>query len=90
MRAPERAIARKSLDKRLSSLTNTDAFARPTRGWIKAIREALIASGAAKDGIRIGAEGEKHRNCGEETEGCFQKNRRVEVFVRPDARAAAR
>jgi len=41
MRAPERAIARKSLDKRLISLTNADAFARPTRGWIKAIREAL-------------------------------------------------
>ena len=57
---------------------------------VKAIRDALVASGAAKDGIRIGAEGEKHRNCGEETEGCFQKNRRVEVFVRPDARAAAR
>ena len=56
----------------------------------KAIRDALVASGAAKDGIRIGAEGEKHRNCSEETEGCFQKNRRVEVFVRPDARAAAR
>ena len=36
------------------------------------------------------AEGEKNRNCSEDTEGCFQKNRRVEVFVRPDARAAAR
>jgi outer membrane protein OmpA-like peptidoglycan-associated protein len=57
---------------------------------VMAIRDALVASGAAKDGIRIGAEGEKHRNCGEETEGCFQKNRRVEVFVRPDARAATR
>jgi peptidoglycan-associated lipoprotein len=57
---------------------------------VKAIRDALVASGAAKDGIRIGAEGGKHRNCGEDTEGCFQKNRRVEVFVRPDARAAAR
>ena len=57
---------------------------------VKAIRDALVASGAAKDGIRIGAEGEKHRNCSEDTEGCFQKNRRVEVFVRPDARAAAR
>jgi predicted DNA-binding mobile mystery protein A len=41
MRAPERAIARKSLDKRLSSLANREAFAHPTRGWIKAIREAL-------------------------------------------------
>jgi len=57
---------------------------------VKAIRDAVVAAGGAKDAIRIGAEGEKHRNCGEDTEGCFQKNRRVEVFVRPDSRAAAR
>lgn len=41
MRAPDRAMARKNLDKRLSVLMKTDLFARPTRGWIKAIREAL-------------------------------------------------
>jgi predicted DNA-binding mobile mystery protein A len=34
-------MARKNLDKRLSVLMNTDLFARPTRGWIKALREAL-------------------------------------------------
>ncbi|HEY4215476.1 MAG TPA: mobile mystery protein A [Steroidobacteraceae bacterium] len=34
-------MARKNLDKRLSVLMNTDLFARPARGWIKALREAL-------------------------------------------------
>ncbi len=41
MRALDRASARKNLDKRLSLLTNADALARPPRGWIRAIREAL-------------------------------------------------
>src|SRR2546427_12224304 len=41
MRASDRAMARKNLDKRLNVLMNTDLFARPTRGWIKALREAL-------------------------------------------------
>jgi len=57
---------------------------------VTAIRDALVNDGAATGRIRIGAEGEKNRNCGEDTEGCYQKNRRVEVFVRPDSRAAAR
>ena len=34
-------MARKQLDKRLNLLQNTDIWARPPRGWIKAIREAL-------------------------------------------------
>jgi predicted DNA-binding mobile mystery protein A len=41
MRPLDRAVARKNLDKRLSVLMNTDPLARPTRGWIKALREAL-------------------------------------------------
>jgi len=41
MRASDRAMARKNLDKRLIILENSDLFARPTRGWIKAVREAL-------------------------------------------------
>ena len=41
MRAPERAIARKNLDKKLKIMQNTKVLARPPRGWIKAIREAL-------------------------------------------------
>ena len=41
MRPQERATARRQLDKRLNILRNLDAFTRPPRGWIKAIREAL-------------------------------------------------
>jgi predicted DNA-binding mobile mystery protein A len=41
MRAKERAMARKKLDNRLNLLQNVDALARPPRGWLKAIREAL-------------------------------------------------
>ena len=40
MRARDRLLARKQLDKRLNSL-RTMEFARPPRGWVKAIREAL-------------------------------------------------
>ena len=58
---------------------------------VKAILDALVAEGASASAIRTGAEGEKNRNCGEDTEGCYQLNRRVEVFVRPNAfRASAR
>jgi predicted DNA-binding mobile mystery protein A len=41
MRSQARASARKHLDKRLNLLTNADTFARPPRGWVRAIREAL-------------------------------------------------
>lgn len=41
MRSEDRALARKQLDKRLDFIRDTDALARPPRGWIKAIREAL-------------------------------------------------
>lgn len=41
MRPEERTTARHQLDKRLSSLPSADSFARPPRGWIRAIREAL-------------------------------------------------
>ena len=40
MRAQDRATARRQLDKRLNTLRNS-SFARPPRGWVKAIREAL-------------------------------------------------
>ena len=35
------ALARKHLDRRLTPLRKTQDLARPARGWIKAIREAL-------------------------------------------------
>jgi predicted DNA-binding mobile mystery protein A len=41
MRHEDRASARRQLDKRLNKLRYSDAFTRPPRGWIKAIREAL-------------------------------------------------
>jgi predicted DNA-binding mobile mystery protein A len=41
MRSEYRTTARRQLDKRLTSLANPEALARPPRGWIKAIREAL-------------------------------------------------
>jgi len=37
----DRASARRQLDKRLNLLRDSYATARPPRGWIKAIREAL-------------------------------------------------
>ena len=41
MRPQDRVLARKNIDKRLSKLNNLQSLARPPRGWIKAIREAL-------------------------------------------------
>ncbi len=41
MRAAERAVARKNLDKRLNIIRNLDSFTRPPKGWVRAIREAL-------------------------------------------------
>ena len=52
MRGRERALARTQLDKRLNSLRETE-FARPPRGWVKAIREALGMT-AEQLAIRIG------------------------------------
>lgn len=53
MRAKDRAIARRQLGKRLNILRNSDIFARPPRGWIKAIREALGMT-TAQLGKRLG------------------------------------
>ena len=68
----------------------TDAYNQAlSERRVKDILDALVAEGGSASAIRSGAEGEKNRNCGEDTESCFQKNRRVEVFVRPDARRAS-
>ncbi|MCU7923467.1 MAG: mobile mystery protein A [Candidatus Thiodiazotropha sp. (ex Dulcina madagascariensis)] len=53
MRSEDRATARRQLDKRLSLLTSADNLARPPRGWIKAIREALGMT-TAQFGKRMG------------------------------------
>lgn len=49
---------------------------------VKAVRDALQSGGVQPNRIRIGAHGVRPRNCDQNTEDCFQKNRRVEVFVR--------
>jgi len=53
MRADDRILARKKLDKRLNPLRNSQAFTRPPRGWLKAIREALGIT-SAQLGKRMG------------------------------------
>jgi len=53
MRSSERANARRQLDKRFNALRNADSFARPPRGWIRAIREALGMT-TSQLGRRIG------------------------------------
>ena len=45
MRPEDRALARRQLDKRLSPLRDMQSPARPPRGWIRAIREALGMTG---------------------------------------------
>lgn len=63
----------------------TDAYNQAlSERRVMAIRDALVTEGASAGAIRTGAEGEKNRNCLQNTEGCFQLNRRVEVFVRSD------
>lgn len=53
MKPTQSALARKHLDHRLAELRNRDFFARPPRGWIRAIRDALGMT-ALDMGLRIG------------------------------------
>jgi predicted DNA-binding mobile mystery protein A len=54
MRPQDRASARRHLDKRLKLLQKSEsALARPPRGWVRAIREALGMT-AAQLGKRLG------------------------------------
>ena len=41
MRPEDRALARRQLDKRLSSLQGAESLVRPPRGWIRSVRDAL-------------------------------------------------
>lgn len=47
------SLARKQLDRRLRTLRKTDSLARPAKGWLRAIRDALGMT-AAQLGQRIG------------------------------------
>jgi outer membrane protein OmpA-like peptidoglycan-associated protein len=49
----------------------------------QAVAEALVEAGVAKDRVRSGGFGARGRNCLENTENCFEQNRRVEFFFRP-------
>jgi outer membrane protein OmpA-like peptidoglycan-associated protein len=49
---------------------------------VKTVRDALEKGGVEGSRLQIGALGERSRNCTQDTEDCFQKNRRVQVFVR--------
>ena len=53
MRAEDRVLARKNLDRRLNSIRTAILMDRPPRGWVKAIREALGMT-AAQLASRIG------------------------------------
>ena len=51
--ADDRALARKHLEKKLSPLRGSQALARPSKGWVKAIRDALGMT-AEQLALRIG------------------------------------
>jgi peptidoglycan-associated lipoprotein len=48
---------------------------------VNAIHEALVKAGVPSHKIQTGAFGEKRLKCGEKTEECWQRDRRVEVLV---------
>jgi predicted DNA-binding mobile mystery protein A len=51
--SPAETLARRQLERRLAPLRKAPDFARPARGWVKAIREALGMT-ATQLGARIG------------------------------------
>lgn len=53
MRPEDRSTARRQLDKRLSTIGTSEALTRPSRGWLRAIRESLGMT-TAQLGKRLG------------------------------------
>jgi outer membrane protein OmpA-like peptidoglycan-associated protein len=51
---------------------------------VNAIRDALVTAGVSAGKIHTGAFGETQPKCNESTEGCWQRDRRVEVLVGTD------
>jgi outer membrane protein OmpA-like peptidoglycan-associated protein len=47
-----------------------------------AVAAALVGAGISRDRLRAASFGKRDRNCTENSEECFQRNRRVEVFMR--------
>lgn len=52
-----------------------------SRRRVENVRGALVASGLSPDRIRTDAVGETRPACNEATEPCWQRDRRVEVWV---------
>jgi outer membrane protein OmpA-like peptidoglycan-associated protein len=50
---------------------------------VNTIQAALVKAGVTSERIETGAFGETGRKCGESTEQCWQRDRRVEVLIRP-------
>ena len=50
---------------------------------VSTIQDALVKAGVPSDRIETGAFGETGLKCGESTEQCWQRDRRVEVLIRP-------
>lgn len=52
---------------------------------VNVIREALVRGGVPGDRIHMGAFGESRTVCGNATEACWQRDRRVEVLLTTDS-----
>ena len=50
---------------------------------VKAVSEALVQAGIPAGRIATGAFGEQKPKCQEQNEACWQRDRRVAVFVTP-------
>jgi peptidoglycan-associated lipoprotein len=48
---------------------------------VDAVRDALVQAGVPADRIQTGFFGEARLKCSESTEACWQRDRRVEVFI---------
>ncbi len=66
-------------DPRGSNAYNTKLSEQRT----KAVTEALVEAGVARERLRAGGLASRSRNCMENTEDCFGHNRRVEFYFRP-------
>jgi predicted DNA-binding mobile mystery protein A len=58
MRPQDRAVARQHLDKRMKPFKKAESLARPPRGWVRAVREALGMT-AAQLGDRLGVSAQR-------------------------------
>jgi len=48
---------------------------------VNAVRDGLVKAGVAANRIEVGAFGELKPKCTETTEECYQRDRRVEIFI---------